>query len=97
MPQEIRVLSATGMLGSGFREETLQRAMALRPDFIGADSGSTDPGPYYLGSGDAQFSDATYKRDLRLLLRARRAAGIPATVRSACPAGLDGQPAPLGG
>src|SRR5882672_8395839 len=87
----IRVLSATGMLGSGFREETLKRAMALRPDFIGADSGSTDPGPYYLGSGDAQFSDSTYKRDLRLMLRAARAAKIPVLVGSACTAGIDAQ------
>jgi len=47
---EMRILSATGLLGSGFREDTLKRAMALEPHFIGADSGSTDPGPYYLGS-----------------------------------------------
>jgi hypothetical protein len=87
----IRVLSATGMLGSGFREETLKRAMALRPDFIGADSGSTDPGPYYLGSGDTHFSDSAYKRDLRLMLRAGRAAGIPMIMGSACTAGIDAQ------
>ena len=31
---EIRVVSATGILGSGFREETLKRAMSLKPDFI---------------------------------------------------------------
>jgi ribosome modulation factor len=79
------------MLGSGFREETMKRAMALRPDFIGADSGSTDPGPYYLGSGDTHFSDSAYKRDLRLMLRAGRAAGIPVIVGSACTAGIDAQ------
>jgi hypothetical protein len=79
------------MLGSGFREQTLQRAMALQPDFIGADSGSTDPGPYYLGSGDTHFSDSAYKRDLRLMLRAGRAAGIPVIVGSACTAGIDSQ------
>ena len=42
--KEIRILSATGILGSGFKEETLKRAMAREPHFIGADSGSTDPG-----------------------------------------------------
>ncbi|OGA53233.1 MAG: hypothetical protein A3G24_28175 [Betaproteobacteria bacterium RIFCSPLOWO2_12_FULL_62_13] len=88
---EIRILSATGILGSGFREETLKRAMALRPDFIGADSGSTDPGPYYLGSGETLFSDAAYKRDLRLILLAARAAGVPAIIGSACTAGSDVQ------
>lgn len=91
MPEEIRVLSATGILGSGFREETLKRAMSLKPDFIGADSGSTDPGPHYLGSGETLFSDSAYKRDLRLILLAARAARIPAIIGSACTAGTDGQ------
>src|SRR5688572_4413279 len=91
MANEIRILSATGILGSGFREETLRRAMALRPDFIGADSGSTDPGPYYLGSGETLFSDSAYQRDLRLILLAARAAKIPAIIGSAGTAGTDGQ------
>jgi len=91
VPSEIRILSATGILGSGFREETLKRAMALGPAFIGADSGSTDPGPYYLGSGETLFSDAAYKRDLRLILLAARATKIPAIIGSACTAGTDGQ------
>jgi ribosome modulation factor len=94
---EIRILSATGMLGSGFREETLKRAMALKPDFIGVDSGSTDPGPHYLGSSDTHFSDSAYKRDLRLMLIAARAAKIPAIVGSACTGGNDDQLARLVG
>ncbi|MBI4195871.1 MAG: acyclic terpene utilization AtuA family protein [Betaproteobacteria bacterium] len=89
--KEIRILSATGILGSGFREETLKRGMALSPDFIGADSGSTDPGPYYLGSGETLFSDSAYKRDLRLILLAARAAKIPAIIGSACTSGSDAQ------
>jgi len=89
--KEIRILSATGILGSGFREATLQRAMSLKPDFIGADSGSTDPGPYYLGSGETLFSDSAYRRDLRLMLLAGRAAKIPVIVGSACTSGSDSQ------
>ena len=91
MASEIRILSATGVLGSGFREETLKRAMALGPAFIGADSGSTDPGPYYLGSGENLFSDSACKRDLRLMLLAGRAAKIPVIVGSACTGGADAQ------
>ena len=94
---EIRILSATGMLGSGFREETLKRAMTLKPDFIGADSGSTDPGPYYLGSSDSNFSDSAMKRDLRLMLLAARAAKVPAIVGTACMGGNDIQLARLAG
>ena len=91
MTSEIRILSATGVLGSGFREETLKRAMALEPAFIGADSGSTDPGPHYLGSGDTLFSDSALKRDLRLMLRAGRAAKIPVIVGSCGTGGSDSQ------
>jgi hypothetical protein len=79
------------MLGSGFREESLKRAMALKPDFLGADSGSTDPGPHHLGSGEPQFSDSAYQRDLRLMLLAARAARIPVLVGSACCGGNDDQ------
>jgi hypothetical protein len=89
--KEIRILSATGILGSGFREETLKRAMAREPHFIGADSGSTDPGPHYLGSGDTLFSDSAYKRDLRLMLLAGRASNVPVIVGSACTSGSDPQ------
>lgn len=89
--KEVRVLSATGMLGSGFKEETIQRAMTFKPHFIGADSGSTDPGPHFLGTGDSMFANAAYKRDLRLMLLAGRSAGIPVIVGSACTSGTDGQ------
>ena len=91
MPGQIKILSATGVLGSGFREETLKRAMGLGPAFIGADSGSTDPGPYYLGSGENLFSDSACKRDLRLMLLAGRAAKIPVIVGSAFTGGADKQ------
>jgi hypothetical protein len=94
---EIRIVSATGILGSGFREETLKRAMRLEPHFIGADSGSTDPGPHYLGSGETLFSDSAYKRDLRLILLAARAAKVPAIIGSACTSGSDPQLARLVG
>jgi hypothetical protein len=63
--------------------------MDLKPDFIGADSGSTDPGPHYLGSGDTLFSDSAYKRDLRLMLLAARTAKVPVIVGSACTSGSD--------
>ena len=85
--EDIRALSAAGMLGSGFREDTLQRAMAPRPDFIGADPGSAAPGPHDVGSGKGEFSDSACKRDLRLMLLAGHTAGIPVLVGSACRGG----------
>jgi hypothetical protein len=86
---EIRALAATGMLGTGFSEASLDRAMEARPHFIGCDAGSSDPGPYCLGSGRVQASRAATKRDLRLMLLAGRAARIPVIVGSAGTAGGD--------
>jgi hypothetical protein len=86
---EIRALSTTGILGTGFLEESLNLAMEARPDFIGCDAGSTDPGPYYLGSGQTQASRAATKRDLRLMLLAGRAARVPVIVGSAGTSGGD--------
>ena len=87
--KEIRMLAATGMLGSGFREESLLRGIGWEPDFIGADSGSTDPGPYYLGAGRPQFSRRAYERDLRILLREAVPRRIPLLIGSAGMAGAD--------
>jgi len=89
MADEIRALAATGMLGTGFSAASLDLAMARQPHFIGCDAGSSDPGPFYLGSGQTQASRAATKRDLRLMLLAGRAARIPVIVGSAGTAGGD--------
>ncbi|MBI4279777.1 MAG: acyclic terpene utilization AtuA family protein [Armatimonadetes bacterium] len=85
--EEIRVISPLGSLGYGINADSLNRAMAMRPDVIGADSGSTDCGPYYLGAGAMYHSRKAMKRDLRLLLRAARAVKIPVLIGSAGCAG----------
>ncbi len=87
--KEIRILATTGAMGSGFKESTLDRAMSWEPDMIGVDCGSTDPGPHYLGSGDTMFSEAAYYKELSLMLRAGRKAGIPVIVGSCGTGGTD--------
>jgi hypothetical protein len=57
--------------------------MEWQPHFIGVDAGSSDWGPFYLGSGRTQASHGATKRDLRLALKAARASGIPMIVGSA--------------
>lgn len=64
--QEFQQLSTSGLLGYGFPEASLAAGMAREPDMIGVDGGSTDPGPYYLGSGKCVNSRMSMKRDLRL-------------------------------
>ncbi|MBI3967749.1 MAG: acyclic terpene utilization AtuA family protein [Chloroflexi bacterium] len=85
----ILAVAATGMLGSGFREESYLAALAERPDFVACDSGSTDPGPYLLGSGKPYQSRIACKRDLRVMLRGAVPLGIPVIVGSAGGAGTD--------
>lgn len=84
---EVRVISPLGSLGYGVNVDSLKRAMAMRPDVIGADSGSTDCGPYYLGEGKMYHSRKAMKRDIRLLLDAAGAARIPLIIGSAGCAG----------
>lgn len=84
---ETRILSATGVCGSGFKESSLAAGMARAPHFIGCDAGSTDPGPAPLGSGTTAFPRRSIKRDLRLMLVAARRAKIPLLLGSAGTAG----------
>ena len=88
---ETRVLSPTGVCGSGFLESSFEDALAQRPHFIGCDAGSTDPGPTYLGTGRAAFPKDAVRRDLRIMLRGARRLGIPLLLGSAGTAGGDAQ------
>ncbi|MBS4022626.1 MAG: acyclic terpene utilization AtuA family protein [Dethiobacter sp.] len=81
--EEMRLLAPTAILGYGFPLESFKRGMEANPHVIGVDAGSTDPGPYYLGKGKS-FTDRTaVKRDLRIILEAASAAGIPVVIGSA--------------
>jgi hypothetical protein len=80
---EFRVLSPTAILGYGFPEESFRRGIAKRPHLVAADAGSTDPGPYYLGSGKSFTDRAFVKRDLAFMLREGLACGAVVVVGSA--------------
>jgi hypothetical protein len=86
---EIRVLAATGVLGAGFKVESLNRGIALQPTFIACDAGSTDSGPAYLGSGKTKLSREACARDLRLLLKARDTLRVPLIIGSCGTSGSD--------
>ena len=84
---KVKAVAGNGVLGSGFRESSLLRGMRLEPDFIGCDAGSTDPGPFYLGSGKTAFPKVAVKRDLSLLMKASQSLQIPLIIGSAGTAG----------
>jgi hypothetical protein len=79
---EIRVLSASGQIGSGFLESSLARGIELAPHVIACDGGSTDAGPAHLGSGEPHFSREGTKRDLRLMMQGRDRIDVPLIVGS---------------
>jgi hypothetical protein len=88
-PEAVRILTPTGMLGAGFTQSTVDRGLTLGADVIAVDAGSTDSGPYYLGSGTAKTTAAAVARDLRSLLRAAAQAKIPLIVGSCGTSGTD--------
>jgi len=86
---ESRILSATGMLGSGFVEASFDRGITMEPDVIACDGGSTDAGPAHLGSGEPYFSKEATKRDIRLMLKGRDKIDVPLIIGSCGMAGGD--------
>jgi hypothetical protein len=86
---QLRVLVPGGMLGSGFPPETITHGINRGADAIVIDGGSTDSGPYYLGTGTAKTSEAAVRHDLHILLTSARAADIPLIVTSCGTSGTD--------
>ena len=83
MSKNIKFISLCGMLGYGYPLEGLKRAMQEDISFIGVDAGSTDPGPYYLGSGKGFVKEMQIRRDLEPALIAAREKDVPLIIGSA--------------
>ena len=86
---EIRYVAASGALGVGVDAEALDQSLDSAPHFIASDAGTTDAGPFALGSGTAAFPREAVKRDLTRVLVASNKADIPALIGSAGTAGGD--------
>lgn len=84
---ELRILSPTAILGYGYPVEAFKNIVREGVDVIAVDAGSTDPGPYYLGSGKPFTSRDAVKRDLRHMIQAVREYGVPLIIGSAGGAG----------
>lgn len=87
---EISILCPTGHLGfTPLEPASFHAGCALKPDFIVADSGSCDIGPYPLGA-DGQASPVAWQRhDLEVMLLAARRLGVPMIIGSASDTGTD--------
>lgn len=86
-PRPMRLLGASGQLGYGIPAKSFAEGLARKPDLIGADMGSIDIGPTYLGKGEMATAPESTRRDLRRVLRAARDLDVPLVIGSAGSAG----------
>lgn len=84
-----KVLIPSGALGLGYDAEALARGIALKPDLIAIDGGSTDSGPSYLGRGKSKYARASTKTEWAGLILARAQAGCPLVIGTAGTCGTD--------
>ena len=78
-----------GAVGLGCTDEAFEAGLKMNPDIISSDAGSTDSGPYYLGTGKGKYATAAVKRDLRRMILGSRKLDIPMTIGSAGTCGSD--------
>ena len=86
----IKVLVPSGVLGLGFDLEALNKGVKNNPDIISIDGGSTDSGPYSLGSGTSKYSRAAIKAEWKNLMIAREKANVPLVIGSCGTCGTNG-------
>lgn len=84
-----KVFVPIGALGIGFSKESFEAGVQLEPDIIACDAGSTDSGPYYLGTGICKYARESVKEDLRMMVVAGHRLGIPVAVGSCGTCGTD--------
>jgi len=84
-----RVLVPSGVLGLGFDPEALARGVAMQPDIICIDGGSTDSGPYYLGKGTSKYARSVCKSEWRQLMLARAQLHVPLVIGTCGTCGTD--------
>lgn len=81
--KEIKILAPCGILGYGYPPQSFRNGMAMGPDAIVVDAGSTDAGPHKLGAGTAIVSRQACKKDLELMITEGAKAKIPVIIGSA--------------
>ena len=84
-----RVLVPSGALGLNYDKTALERGLAMKPDIIAIDGGSTDSGPAYLGRGVSKYSRASTKIEWQGLMEARAKADCPLVIGTSGTCGTD--------
>lgn len=84
-----KVFVPYGALGTGISDEAFANGVAMKPDIISVDGGSTDSGPYYLGNGKCKYAREALKTDTRRMIVAAHELNIPITIGSCGTCGVD--------
>ena len=79
---------SVGLLGMSDAE--FDAGLAMSPDVIAVDAGSTDSGPYYLGTGKCKYADNAVRRDIRQCVLGADKLSVPFLVGSLQTSGTDG-------
>lgn len=77
-------------MGSGFPDETVSYAISQKVDAIACDAGSTDSGPFYLGTGTSTKTNEAIKSDLQRIMMARDKLSVPLIIGSCGTCGTNG-------
>lgn len=84
MKEQLRIVSPNGHLGfAPTKEESFRLAVATRPDYYCADSGSDDIGATALGADRSVSMERWQRHDLELMLLASREQDVPMIIGSA--------------
>ena len=87
-----KIFTPSPILGYGYDvDEFWTTVLKEKPEAIILDAGSTDPGPYMLGTGKTLCSKQSYVRDLQPILEACATQGVRLLVSSAGGAGTNQQ------
>jgi hypothetical protein len=84
-----KILMPIGSMGAGINEEAFNNGLAMHPDVIAVDAGSTDSGPAALATASCKYSRPMIKSDLKIAVSGAMNAGIPLLIGSCGTCGAD--------
>lgn len=84
-----KVLVPIGAVGAGISSEAFAQGMAMEPDVIAMDAGSTDSGPAYLAKGMCKYSKKALEHDIEIVVKGAREIKVPLLIGSCGTCGTD--------
>lgn len=80
---KVKIFIPYGAVGLGCTDEAFEAGLAMGPDILASDAGSTDSGPYYLGTGKGKYATGAVRRDLKKMVLGAHRIGVPVAIGTA--------------